>query len=188
MAARPVLRMGDPRLLDPLNKPLPTKDGWICISANTNEQAFAFFDAVGRPELKTDPRFCNVPARFAHVKEYFEIRLKALKSKTTAEWLEIFDREDVPAMPYHTLESVLDDPHLADVAFFEMKDHPTEGRTRSMRLPNKWSCGARRDWSPAPKLGQQSVELLREVGYSEADIEKMIADGVTLDGRIAKSP
>jgi len=94
----------------------------------------------------------------------------------------------VPAMPYHTLESVLDDPHLADVAFFEMKDHPTEGRTRSMRLPNKWSCGARRDWSPAPKLGQQSVELLREVGYSEADIEKMIADGVTLDGRIAKSP
>jgi crotonobetainyl-CoA:carnitine CoA-transferase CaiB-like acyl-CoA transferase len=175
---------GDPRLLDPLNKPLPTKDGWICISANTNEQAFAFFDAVGRPELKTDPRFCNVPARFAHVKEYFEIRLQALKSKTTAEWLEIFDREDVPAMPYHTLESVLDDPHLADVAFFEMKDHPTEGRTRSMRLPNKWSCGVRRDWSPAPKLGQQSVELLREAGYSDADIEIMIADGVTLDGRV----
>lgn len=175
---------GDPRLLDPLNKPLPTRDGWICISANTNEQAFAFFDAVGRPELKTDPRFCNIPARFAHVKEYFEIRLQALKSKTTAEWLEIFDREDVPAMPYHTLESVLDDPHLADVAFFEMRDHPTEGRTRSMRLPNKWSCGVRREWTPAPKLGQQSVELLREVGYSDADIEKMIADGVTLDGRV----
>ena len=180
----PLGETGDPRLLDPLGKPIPTKDGWICISANTNDQAFAFFDAVGRPELKSDPRFCSVPARFAHVKEYFEIRIEALKTRTTAEWLEIFDAADVPAMPYHTLDSVLDDPHLKDVGFFEMKDHPTEGRTRSMRLPNRWSCGTRQNWSPAPKLGQQSVEILREAGSSDAEIEKMVAAGVTLDGRI----
>jgi crotonobetainyl-CoA:carnitine CoA-transferase CaiB-like acyl-CoA transferase len=180
----PLGETGDPRLLDPLGKPIPTRDGWICISANTNAQAFAFFDAVGRPELKSDPRFCSVPARFAHVKEYYEIRMEVLKTRTTAEWLEVFDRADVPAMPYHTLDTLLEDPHLKDVAFFEMKDHPTEGRTRSMRLPNKWSCGTRREWSPAPKLGQQSVEILREAGYSEADIDKMISDDVTLDGRI----
>jgi crotonobetainyl-CoA:carnitine CoA-transferase CaiB-like acyl-CoA transferase len=117
---------GDPRLIEPLNKPVPTRDGWICISANTNAQVFAFFDAVGRPELKTDPRFSSVPARFTHVKEYFDIRMNSLKTKTTAEWLEIFDRSDVPAMPYHTLDSLLEDPHLADVGFFELKDHPTE--------------------------------------------------------------
>ncbi|HJQ62939.1 MAG TPA: CoA transferase [Burkholderiales bacterium] len=180
----PLGETGDPRLLDPLGKPIPTRDGWICISANTNAQAFAFFDAVGRPELKSDPRFCSVPARFAHVKAYYEIRMEVLKTRTTAEWLEVFDRADVPAMPYHTLDSLLEDPHLKDVAFFQMQEHPTEGRTRSMRLPNKWSCGTRREWSPAPKLGQQSVEILREAGYSEADIDKMIADGVTLDGRI----
>ena len=87
-------------------------------------------------------------------------------------------------MPYHTLDTLLEDPHLTDVGFFEMKNHPTEGRTRSMRLPNKWSCGTRREWTPAPKLGQQSVEILRELGYSAADIEAMIADGVTLDGRL----
>jgi len=177
---------GDPRLIDPLGKPIPTQDGWICISANTNDQAFAFFDAVGRPELKTDPRFSSVPARFAHVKEYFEIRMEALKARTTAEWLEILERADVPCMPYHTLDSVLEDPHLHDVGFFEMKDHPTEGRTRSMRLPNKWSCGTRRDWHPAPKLGQQSVEILREVGYADAEIDAMIASGITVDGRIDK--
>lgn len=182
----PLGETGDPRLLDPLGKPIPTKDGWICISANTNDQAFAFFDAVGRPELKTDPRFCSVQARFAHVKEYFGIRMEVLKARTTAEWLEIFDHADVPAMPFHTLDSLLEDPHLKDIGFFEMKDHPTEGRTRSMRLPNKWSCGTRREWSPAPKLGQQSVDILRELGYSDGDIERMIADGATLDGRIAR--
>jgi crotonobetainyl-CoA:carnitine CoA-transferase CaiB-like acyl-CoA transferase len=177
---------GDPRLIDPLGKPIPTQDGWICISANTNDQAFAFFDAVGRPELKTDPRFSSVPARFAHVKEYFEIRMEALKTRTTAEWLDILERADVPCMPYHTLDSVLEDPHLHDVGFFEIKDHPTEGRTRSMRLPNKWSCGTRRDWNPAPKLGQQSIEILREVGYADAEIDAMIASGITIDGGIDK--
>ena len=177
---------GDPRLIDPLNKPIPTKDGWICISANTDDQVFAFFDAIGRPELKTDPRFSTIPARFANVKEYFEIRIGALKTKTSAEWLEIFDRGDVPAAPYHTLDSLIEDPHLADIGFFELKDHPTEGKTRSMRLPNKWSGGVRREWTPAPKLGQHSVEILREIGFGDAAIDAMIASGVTVDGRIRK--
>jgi crotonobetainyl-CoA:carnitine CoA-transferase CaiB-like acyl-CoA transferase len=109
-----------------------------------------------------------------------------LKTKTTAEWLELFDANDVPAMPYHTLDTLLEDPHLDDVGFFEHKDHPTEGRIRNMRLPTQWSCGTRREWSPAPKLGQQSVEILRECGYSDADIERMIAAGATLDGALKK--
>src|SRR5690606_390992 len=100
----PLGETGDPRVLDPLAQPIPTRDGWICLSANTDQQAFAFFDAVGRPELKTDPRFCSVQARFAHVAEYFQVRMEALRDRTTAEWLEIFDRADVPAMPYHTLD------------------------------------------------------------------------------------
>jgi crotonobetainyl-CoA:carnitine CoA-transferase CaiB-like acyl-CoA transferase len=177
---------GDPRLLDPLNRPLPTRDGWISLSANTDEQAFGLFDAIGRPELKSDPRFSSVQARFANVNEYFRIRAEALKTKTTAEWLELLGRADVPAMPYHTLDSLLDDPHLKDVGFFELKEHPTEGRTRSMRLPNKWSSGTRRDWSAAPKLGQHSVEVLREAGYDDAAIEAMVATGATVDGRLKK--
>jgi crotonobetainyl-CoA:carnitine CoA-transferase CaiB-like acyl-CoA transferase len=182
----PLGETGDPRLLDPLGKPIPTKDSWICISANTNDQAFSFFDAVGRPELKTDPRFSSVPARFANVAAYFEVRMAALKGKTTAEWLEIFDKADVPAMPYHTLDSVLEDPHLQDIGFFEMKNHPTEGRTRSMRLPNKWSCGVREGWTPAPKLGEQSVEILREAGLTDAEIQSLVDAGATVDGRLKK--
>ena len=177
---------GDPRLLDPQTKPIPTKDGYICISANTNAQAFGMFDAIGRPELKQDPRLISVQARFANVSYYLEVRNAAFSAKTTAEWLKLLEENDVPAMPYHTLESVQEDPHLQDAGFFLTKDHPTEGKIREMRLPNVWSCGTRKEWSAAPKLGQQSVEILREAGFDDAAITRMIADGATIDGQLKR--
>ena len=178
---------GDPRLLDPQAKPLQTKDGWVCISANTNQQAFALFDAIGQPELKEDPRFNSITARFKNVGEYFRIRAEVLRQKTTAEWLEIFDACDVPAMPYHTLDSLMEDPHLNDVGFFQTIDHPTEGRVINMRPANRLSGGTRSEHRPAPKLGQHSVEVLREIGYDDEAINRFLNERVTVDGRLRKA-
>lgn len=174
---------GDPRLFDPEACPKQTADGWISISANTNEQAFAFFDAIGRPELKTDPRFSTVAARFANVTEYFSIRNVELKKKTTAEWIAIFDRVGVPAMPMHSLESLMDDPHLKEVGFFEKITHPTEGTIINMKLPNKTSFGKREDFRAAPKIGQHSVEILEQAGYTKDEIYQLVTENVTVDGQ-----
>ncbi|MCC6532080.1 MAG: CoA transferase [Burkholderiales bacterium] len=181
----PLGPVADPRLMDPNARPLATKDSWICITANTNAQAFAVFEAIGKPQLKDDPRFNSVAARFKHVREYFALRAEGLKAKTTAEWLEIFDRLDVPAMPYNTLDGLLEDPHLADAGFFETREHPTEGKVRNMRLPNKTSFAARSHWAGAPKLGQHSIEVLREAGLSEAAIQALLGNGGVIDGRLA---
>lgn len=177
---------GDPRLLDAEARPLATQDGWICISGNTDGQAFAIFDAIGKPELKTDPRFNSVAARFKNTPEYFRIRAEGLRQKTTAAWLEIFDATDVPAMPFQTLDELMQDPHLRDIGFFSLIEHPTEGRIRNMRLPNKLSGGVRRDFRPAPKTGEHSIEILREAGYDDAAIEAMVASSATVDGRPQK--
>lgn len=177
---------GDPRLLDTEARPLPTKDGWICIAGNTDGQAFAIFDAIGKPELKTDSRFNSVAARFKNTPEYFRIRAEGLRQKTTVEWLKIFDATDVPAMPFQTLDELMQDPHLRDIGFFNLIEHPTEGRIRNMRLPNKLSGGVRRDFRPAPKIGEHSIEILREAGYDDAAIEAMVASSATVDGRPQK--
>ena len=174
---------GDPRLLDAEARPLPTRDGWICIAGNTDGQAFAIFDAIGKPELKTDPRFNSVSARFQNTPEYYRIRAAGLRQKTTAEWLAIFDATDVPAMPFQTLDDLMRDPHLEDVHFFQLIEHPTEGRIWNIRLPNKLSGGVRRDFRAAPKIGEHSVEILREAGYDDAAIDALLASRATLDGR-----
>ncbi|MBX9596283.1 MAG: CoA transferase [Roseomonas sp.] len=173
---------GDHRVLSPDGKPLPTKDGFICISANTDAQAHAFFDAIGRPELKTDPRFAKVAQRVQNTQAYFHIRATSLGDRTTAEWLDIFDRMDVPASPYNTLGSLLDDPHLRAVGMVRAEDHPTEGATWAIGAPNHFSGGNAPPRPPAPRLGADGAAVLAEAGLTEAEIEALRRDGVLIEG------
>jgi crotonobetainyl-CoA:carnitine CoA-transferase CaiB-like acyl-CoA transferase len=176
---------GDPRMLDPMGKPVRTSDGYICVSANTDAQAFALFDVIGRPELKSDPRFSSVRARLANVRAYFDVRAEGFRTKTTAEWIEILAKADIPAGPMHTLESLVEDEHLADAGFFCEVDHPVEGRIIDMQFPNRFSAGDRRDYIPAPLKGGDSITILREIGYDDAAIDDMVKSKATVDGRRA---
>ena len=173
----PIGPSGDGRLLSPDYRPLPTKDGYITVGPNTNQQAFAFFDAIGRPELKTDPRFDSAFARTNNAAAYFDVRKTGLAQKTTAEWLEIFDRLDVPAARYNTIDDLLTDPHLADVGFFQPEDHPSEGRIRRSRRANKFSGGERATETHAPTLGEHTNAILAEAGYGAAEIEALRSSG-----------
>ena len=168
---------GDARLLSPDYRPLPTQDGYITVSPNTNPQTFAFFDAIGRPKLKTDPRFDSAAHRTANAQAYFTVRAKGLKRKTTAEWLEIFARLDVPAARYNTIDDLLTDPHLADVGFLGHEDHPSEGRIRRTRVANRFGGGMRWDEQPAPRLGEHTRAVLAELGYATAEIDRMLQTG-----------
>jgi len=172
---------GDLRLLDPMGKPVMTRDGYICVSANTDAQAFALFDAIGRPELKSDPRFSSVKARLANVRAYFDIRAESFRTRTTADWIEILAKSDIPAARMHTLDSLVTDEHLADAGFFHEVDHPVEGTIIEMQFPNRFSAGGREDYRPAPLVGGDSIAILREIGYGSDDIEEMIASKVTVD-------
>jgi crotonobetainyl-CoA:carnitine CoA-transferase CaiB-like acyl-CoA transferase len=171
----PVGPTGDGRLLSPSYRPVPTKDGFVTVRANTNAQAFAFFDAIGRPELKTDPRFDSAASRTKNAKAYFEVQATCLGHKTTDEWVELFDKLDVPAARYNTIDELMTDPHLKDVGFFKEEQHPTEGKIRRSKLANTFSGGVRENETHAPLYGEHTREILTELGYSAADVDKMVA-------------
>jgi crotonobetainyl-CoA:carnitine CoA-transferase CaiB-like acyl-CoA transferase len=155
------------------------------VRPNDNRQAFAFFDSIGRPELKTDPRFTTPIKRTQNAPDYFTVQVEALRQKTTAEWLEIFAAADVPAARYNSIDDLLDDPHLGDVGFWQFDEHPTEGRIRRTRVPVTFRGGMREQTLPAPQLGAQTREILAEAGYAAADIEAMLATGAAQEGKQA---
>lgn len=175
--APPIGPAGDPRLLNAHYTPSRTADGWISMSANTDAQVFALFDAMGEPQLKDDPRFGSVAARFANVDAYFELRAQGIARFTTAYWLDTCRQRDIPAAPYHTLDSLIDDPHLADVGLLVQRHHPTEGDIVDLVPANTVSAGHRTDWRPAPRLGEHTTEVLREAGFADDELATLLAAG-----------
>jgi crotonobetainyl-CoA:carnitine CoA-transferase CaiB-like acyl-CoA transferase len=171
----PVAPTGDGRLLSPNYRPVPTRDGFVTVRPNTNAQAFAFFDAIGRPELKTDPRFDSAASRTRNAKDYFEVQATCLGHKTTDEWVALFDALDVPAARYNTIDELMTDPHLEEVGFFREEHHPSEGKIRRSKLANTFSGGSRESETHAPLYGEHTREILAELGYSAADIDEMVA-------------
>ena len=169
--------IGDQRLLSPHNKPVKTADGWITFTINTDPQVRAFLLATGREALVADPRFSSVAARARNVGEWFAIRGAPLTTKTTAEWLAIFQAADIAAMPCHTLETLREDPHLAAVGFFQNEQHPTEGATITLRPTIKLNGTSPVSGTPSQPLGWETRAIMRELRISNEDINALIEDG-----------
>ena len=121
-------------------------------------------------------RFANLGSRTRHVDELYQLVAEILATRTTAEWLEALDRADIPVMPLHTVESLLEDPHMEAIGFFKTVEHPTEGRVRSMAVPSTWSGSQPEVTRLAPGLGEHTWEILREAGLSDAEISNLVAD------------
>lgn len=102
-----------------------------------------------------------------------------MAKRTTDEWRALLKEADIPVFPMHTFETLLDDPHLRDIGFFRETDHPGVGRIREMAVPSEWSGTPPTSQRHAPALGEHSREVLREVGYDDAAIDRMMAAGTT---------
>ena len=177
----PIGGMGYARLLSPFRKPYRTSDGYICALTYTDTHWRNFFEFVGRPELAQDPRYSTLAARTDHIDEIYQIAEAEYAKRSTDEWVETLERLDIPVMRMNTLESLLVDPHLADVGFFGWAEHPTEGKVRTMAGGSTWSKTQPDVRSLAPRLGEHSRDLLAELGYSDGEIDAMLREGVSAE-------
>jgi crotonobetainyl-CoA:carnitine CoA-transferase CaiB-like acyl-CoA transferase len=164
---------GYARLLSRHRKPYRTSDGYICALIYNDKQWRSFAESIGQPELLDDPRFASHAARHRHIDEIYEEVGRIFLGRSTAEWRELLERADIPVMPMHTLESILDDPHLGAVGFFKTIDHPVEGRIRQMQVPSSWSASQPEPGGPAPTLGEHGRAILSEAGFTADEIERL---------------
>ena len=178
---------GYARLLTTHRRPYRTKDGYVCAIPYTDRHWRAFFRLAGRPELAADERFATIAERTVHIDALYGIVAEALTEKTTAEWLDAFAEHDIPSMPMHDVESVLEDPHLKAIGLIEDHEHPTEGRVRYIGSPLGFSRTPGGLRHHPDHLGESSVPILKEIGYDDMAIARLIDGGVTLDGRARKA-
>lgn len=158
-------------------RPSKTKDGYVCFWLGTDQQCARFFDAIGESTLKEDVRFAYRENRNKNLLDFYNIVEKKLVTKTTEQWIDIFKALDIAAMPLHTLDTLIQDRHLKETGFFEIVQHPTEGAMINTAIPSNWSKFSPRQPCPAPGLGENTLEVLAESGFSEAEISQLIASG-----------
>lgn len=171
--------LGYPRLLSEYRKPFATLDGYLAILPYTDAHWHRFFALVGKPELMHEESpFATLVKRNANVDALYALVSTFLRERTTADWMQALEVADIPAMPLHTLESLIADPHLQDVGFFREAEHPTEGVLRIMAVPSDWSATPPVPGRPAPNLGEHSVEVLEAAGLSTAEIATLVAENI----------
>ena len=171
---------GYPRLVAPHRRPYATSDGHLCVLIYNDKQWQRFFAMIDRKDLLADPRFCDHSSRATNIKAVYEFVAEVMKTRTTAAWMQALDEGDIPATPMHTLDSLIDDPHLNAIGFFPEYDHPSEGRIRTVAPVGKWSETPPSIRSMAARLGEHSREILGELGYSAVEIDDMVVKKVTL--------
>lgn len=170
---------GYSRQLSPDRRPYQTKDGYVCALIYTDGHWQRFFAAIGRPEMPAaDPRFASFVSRMAHIDEVYGELTRIFLTRTSAEWLDLLEEADVPAMPMYDFQGVLQDPHLVATDFFRVVEHPSEGTIRTMAVPAKWSRSPTGPARHAPRQGEHSEEVLREAGFSPEEIADLLERGI----------
>ncbi len=155
----------------------PSSDGFIVIACLTQRFWLRFCESFGLMKLQDDPRFANTESRVAHRQELEAIVSEVTKIRSKREIADVLDRFGVPNGPVATLEDVLADPQVAANAMiepvFEAADQvevPVVGvPIKLSRTPGSLDHGA-------SGLGEHTVSVLSELGYSDTEIAALLEE------------
>jgi crotonobetainyl-CoA:carnitine CoA-transferase CaiB-like acyl-CoA transferase len=180
--APPMGKLGYTRVLGAWRRPYKTKDGFLCMMAYTERHWRKFWAMVGRPEVCDDPRFDSIATRSHNVVALYELAGAALADRTTDEWLALLRDLEIPAARMSSLDALLDDPQLAAGGFFRHAAHPSEGEILYTDQPVRFGDGTEPSQRLQPRLGEHSLEVLREAGVTDNEIRALLAAGATVEG------
>lgn len=172
-------RPGYQRSLAHNRRPHRTLDGYICTLVYTDKHWRSFFELIGHLQtFETDARFSSQNERLKHIDEVYGYLAGVLATRTTAEWMAAFAKADIPAAAMHSLDDILDDKHLDAIGYFRTTQHPSEGAIREIAIPTEWSASQPTSTRHAPRLGEHTLEVLREAGIDHKIIDVLLEQGV----------
>jgi crotonobetainyl-CoA:carnitine CoA-transferase CaiB-like acyl-CoA transferase len=165
----------------PAAEVIPVAGGQIVLSAYTPDHWARLCAAIGRPEMVTDPRFATSDARIANREAMRSKITEALAGRDPAEAVDFLSRQGIVAGMIRSYREVVDGADAARLGSFP---HTAPGCADGYRYPAppyRSRGGAAPESEPAPKLGEHTVTVLRELGYPVEEIDQLIEEKVVLD-------
>lgn len=159
-------------------QPFKAEDGWFILAAGTErhwERLLEIVDSEGR--LHNDSRFATNRDRVAN-RDALDAELTAIFSHhPVKDWIEKLEAVGIPCGPIYNPEEVLEHPQIKARDMVWSMEHSTVGTVRALGNPMKFSRTPAAPMNAAPSLGQHSGDILKELGYSETEIEELRSDG-----------
>lgn len=157
-----------------------TADGFISVAVMRDKEWAALARVTGNPQWIEDERFSSAARREVFKDDRLNLTQAALATRTSAEWLSLLEAADIPCAPVLTRREMINHPQVVANGIVVENQHPHAGRLRQTRQPAQFSATPPEYRFGAPKLGENTVQVLSELGYADAEIAGMIANGAAL--------
>jgi crotonobetainyl-CoA:carnitine CoA-transferase CaiB-like acyl-CoA transferase len=167
----------------PLNAPyqaFETADGWITVGAANQTNWLRLLDVLERPDLQEDPRFADNPGRMANLDDLVAVLSGIFRRRGSGDWLRRMEQAGVPAGPVLDIAGMQADPQTLARGMVTQAPHSRVGPVKTLGHPVHYSATPAEISRGAPLLGEHTLEVLGEHGYSLTEVEKFIAEGVVL--------
>jgi crotonobetainyl-CoA:carnitine CoA-transferase CaiB-like acyl-CoA transferase len=160
-------------------------DGWINIGGANQANWERIADVLGHPEWRDDSRFITNSARMQNLDALVSLMSDVLSTRTRDEWIGAFDAAGVPVGPVHTIGEALTHPQTLARGMVVEVEHPEAGPTKALGCPIHFSETPTQIARAAPLLGEHTREVLGESGYSSAEIDAFVEEGVVVEAQAA---
>src|ERR1700722_11084854 len=164
---------------DPNDRPdlvFKTSDGYITAGTISDSEWQGFCQASGDPELAKDPRFATPSARSVNATARINKMAEYIGQHSTAEWLERLDAADVPCAPILRRGEIIHNEQVVARGIIAEFDQPMVGRIRQPKPAARFERNEAGIAGPAPRVGEHTRDVLHELGYGDAAIDKMIGE------------
>ena len=164
---------------DPNDRPdlvFKTSDGYLTAGTISDSEWQGFCRASGDPELAKDERFATPGGRAANATARMNKMAEYIAQHKTTEWLERLDAADVPCAPILRRGEIIQNEQVLARDIIAEFDQPSVGRVRQPKPAARFEVNPSVIGGPAPRIGQHSRDVLVELGYSDAEIKKMVGE------------
>jgi crotonobetainyl-CoA:carnitine CoA-transferase CaiB-like acyl-CoA transferase len=166
---------------DPTARPdliFETADGYITVGTISDSEWQGFCAASGRAGLAEDPRFNTPGGRSVNATERILLMAEIIKERSTAEWLQRLDANDVPSAPVLRRNEVIANEQVLARELIVELNHPDIGLVRQPVPAARFDRTPARIQGPAPRIGEHSAAILAELGLGSAEIERLASEKI----------